>query len=107
MRKHHRTVMLLTAAALFFAVIFSALCGCADTNHECVCANADHDCICESCPICIQANIRETLQKVLSFDAAVCASASIFVLGFVCCVLSEDKASAQDTLISLKVKLLN
>ena len=107
MRKHHRTVMLLIVAALLFAMASSAMRSCVDINHNYACADSDRDCICECCPICINAHLKENLQRAISFDAAAYTLASFLVLGFVCDALPENEVSSQNTPISLKVKLLN
>lgn len=101
MEKHQRAVMLLAAAALFFAMISSTLYIAANADHNCV------GCIRESCPVCQQINFRKNLQKTLGLALAVCAIAGALVFGFVCCVSFAGEGAAQDTLISLKVKLLN
>lgn len=98
MAKHSRVTLLFVAGALLFVMLISAFY---------ISSNANHDCIGENCAICHQIDLYENMHKALSIAFAVCGIADLIVVAYIGCVSVMSAATAQDTLISLKVELLN
>ena len=98
MTKHNRVALVVITLALIFVTLFSAFY---------IAENADHDCIGENCTICHQINLYENVLKALGIAFTVCGIADLTVVAYIGCVSVMSAATAQDTLISLKVELLN
>ena len=98
MTKHNRVALLVITLALIFVTLFSAFY---------IAENADHDCIGENCAICHQINLYENMLKALGLAFSVCGIAGLIVVACIGCASVMSTATAQDTLISLKVELLN
>lgn len=98
MKKRNRSLALLLAFAVCFAVLFSTFY---------IAAKVDHDCIIEDCPICYQISICENTLKYLGYFAA--AMATAFALVFAAAILSRQPNThpKKPTLVTLKVKLSN
>ncbi|MFV0465384.1 MAG: hypothetical protein ACK5ML_04855 [Lachnospiraceae bacterium] len=98
MKKDNRILTIVLAAVLVVTIIFS---------YMFVIENARHDCSGEDCPICTE--IESAIQtissiKMLSVLPLVAAVICVFTQ---LCTISRFFFGTEDTLISLKVELLN
>ncbi len=96
MAKKKRIISLVIAAAVFFAMLYSALY---------IAAEANHDCVGENCPICYQINICKNTLKNLSLAVCAVAFAAAFTHALCRSVSSGADVTQSYTLVSLKVKL--
>lgn len=94
--KKKRIISLVLAAAVFFAMLYSALY---------IAAEANHDCVGENCPICYQINVCKNTLKNLSLAVCAVAFAAAFTHTLCRSISSCANVTQSYTLVSLKVKL--
>ena len=98
MTKRNRVISMLLVVTVLFVMLFSA---------SYMAVKANHDCIGEGCTVCHQMDLCKNFQKNLAAALLLAAIVGLLSFALICCVSLGHKTKVQDTLITLKVELLN
>lgn len=97
-RKHKKTLAVLLVAFMLIGIL---------SSHKFIIDNAHHDCTGENCPICLQIEAAVSLIRSIKYVPIL----SFLMAALIVFTKREDRVEkqiyARNTLISLKVELLN